>query len=330
MTHGPTRPDPRGQRSPRPADEAIATGPLRGAVDGQRGRVRPPTVATPGRPDTPSPRQRPVVWGRLLGNECGRPWCTRQALAPLVGRTTRQAARPHLEEVRQGGADVRAFVRRQRTVAAPVVDAGGQALLPTPWAGPAAWAPRVQAPWGRHARRVVNRADALEPLSWVAVLRTRRRPWEAGHGHDQDASLGTERLANLALPPTPPPGLRGPSGERGRRRADPTAWAARLTPALPLAPVPHARGGLTCRLTLGDWNGPLSGVGRWGGVHHTPVRRWVVGRALAVWPGVAQGSVARVHAPLVEGAEPWRTSRGRWPEGCGVLAVATARPLLAP
>jgi hypothetical protein len=312
MTPGTTRPEPRGTRSPRPADEASATGHLRVEVDGQRVRVRPPKGSTQWLPDPPSNRHLTVVWLRLLVKECGRPWCTLQELAPLVGRTNRQAASQPLEALRQGGEDLRAFVLRTRTVEATVVDAVLPALLHTPLAGPAAWAPRVKAPLGRNELRVVNSAEALEQLAWGPVLRTLRRPLEAGHVPDHAASLWTAMLAHLALPTTPPPGLSGPSVARGRRRAAPTAWAALLTSELPLAQGPNALGWLTCLRTLCDGNVPWSGLGRWGGVHKPTVRRWGVGLALAVWPSVAQGLVERVHAPRGSVEEQGLKIRGRW------------------
>jgi transposase-like protein len=329
MTHGTTRPDPIGKRSPRPADEAIDTRHLWVEVDDQRFRVRTPKVSTQWLPDTPSNRHLTVVWLRLLVNECGMPWFTLQELAPLVGSTNRQAASQHLEDFRRCGEDFRAFVLRKRKVDATVVEAVLQELLHTPLAGPAALAPRVNAQLGRNDLRVVNIEDALEQISCVPVLRTLRRQLGAGHVHYQEAYLLTEMLENLALPTTPPPGLSVPSVDRGMRLADPTALAALLTPELPLAQVPHSLCWLTFLMTLFYWNVPLSVLGRWCGVHKTTILRWVVGLALAVWPSVAQWIVERVHAPMVYVDEKWLKIRGRWQYWFVVLDVATELPILA-
>jgi transposase-like protein len=329
MTHGTTRPDPIGKRSPRPADEAIDTRHLWVEVDDQRFRVRTPKVSTQWLPDTPSNRHLTVVWLRLLVNECGMPWFTLQELAPLVGSTNRQAASQHLEDFRRCGEDFRAFVLRKRKVDATVVEAVLQELLHTPLAGPAALAPRVNAQLGRNDLRVVNIEDALEQISCVPVLRTLRRQLGAGHVHYQEAYLLTEMLENLALPTTPPPGLSVPSVDRGMRLADPTALAALLTPELPLAQVPNALCWLTFLMTLFYWNVPLSVLGRWCGVHKTTILRWVVGLALAVWPSVAQWIVERVHAPMVYVDEKWLKIRGRWQYWFVVLDVATELPILA-
>jgi hypothetical protein len=105
---------------PGPTCEVMDTGPrterLRVEVAGQRFRVQTPRVSTQWLPDTPSNRHPTVVWLRLRMDEHGKPLCTLQDLAPIVGSTNRQVASQHLEDFRQGGEDMRAFVLRQRKV----------------------------------------------------------------------------------------------------------------------------------------------------------------------------------------------------------------------
>jgi hypothetical protein len=194
-----------------------------------------------------------------------------------VGRTNRQAASQPLEDVRQCGADLRAFVLRQRKVDATVVEGVVHELLQTPLASPTDLVPRVNAWLSRQDLRVANIESALEQISCVPVLRTLRRQLEAGAVHDQEAWLLAELLESLSLPATPPVGWSVPTADRGLRIADPTALAALVTPDLPLAQVPGSLRGLTCLMTLFSWHVPRSVLGRWCGVHKTTILRWVLG-----------------------------------------------------
>ena len=101
-------------------------------VDGQRFRVRTPRFSTQWLPDTPGNRHLSVVWFRLLVDEHGKGLFTLQELATLVGSPNRQAASQHLEDFRQGGEAMRAFVLRKRTVDATVVEGVLHELLQTP------------------------------------------------------------------------------------------------------------------------------------------------------------------------------------------------------
>ena len=85
-------------------------------VEGQRFRVHTPWFATQWLPDTPSNRHLTLVWCRLLVDAHGKPLFTLQELAVLVGSANRQAASQHLEDFRQCGEDVRAFVLRKRKI----------------------------------------------------------------------------------------------------------------------------------------------------------------------------------------------------------------------
>ena len=266
-------------------------------VDGQRFRVRTARFSTQWLPDTPSNRHLTVVWFRLLVDEHGKPLFTLQELAAIVGSANRQAASQHLEDFRQCGEDVRAFVLRKRKVDATVVEGVLHELLQTPLAGPTELVPRVNAQLGRHDLSVANIESALEQISCVPVLRTLRRQLEAGHVHYQEAWLLTELLESLSLPAAPPAGWSVPSADRGMRLADPTALAALVTPDLPLAQVPGSLCWLTFLMTLFYWNVPLSVLGRWCGVHKTTILRWVLGLALALWPLVSQWIGERVKAP---------------------------------
>ena len=82
-------------------------------------------------------------------------------------------------------------------------------------------------------------------------------------------------LTELRESPAPqaphPTGWGVPSREGGRRRADPTALAALVTPELPLPQVAGSRGWLTFLRTLCSWKGPLSVWGRWCGVPTTTI-----------------------------------------------------------
>jgi hypothetical protein len=112
---------------------------------------------------------------RLLVDERGTPLCTLQELAPIVGSTNRQAASQHVEDFRQCGEDVRAFVLRKRKVEAAVVEGVLQELLQTPLAGPTELVPRVTGRLGRGDLTVANIEGALEQIACVPVLRTLRR-----------------------------------------------------------------------------------------------------------------------------------------------------------
>ena len=86
---------------------------------------------------------------------------------------------------------------------------------------------------------------------------------------------------------------------------------ALVTPDLPMAEVP----GSLCWAELPDdavlLDGPLSVLGRWCGVHKTPILRWVVGLAMGLWPLVSQGIGERVKAHMVYVDEKWLKIRGR-------------------
>lgn len=298
-------------------------------VDGQRFRVRTPRFATQWLPDTPSNRHLTLVWFRLLVDAHGKPLFTLQELAVLVGSANRQAASQHLEDFRQCGEDVRAFVLRKRKVDAVVVEGVLHELLQTPLAGATELVPRVTARLSRPDLTVANIEGALEQISCVPVLRTLRRQLEAGHVQYQEAYLLTEILERLSLPAGLDASSGVPSSDCGMRIADPTALAALVTPDLPLAQVPGALCWLTFLMTLFYWNVPVSVLGRWCGVHKTTILRWVVGLALALWPLIYQWIGERVKAQRVYVDEKWLKIRGRWQYWFVVLDVPTELPVLA-
>jgi transposase-like protein len=333
MAHRTTIPVQIGTGWPSPAcevrDTGHSTGRLSVEVDGQRFRVQTPRVSTQWLPDTPSNRHLTVVWLRLLVDEHGRPWFTLQELAPIVGSAHRQAASQHVEDFRQCGEDVRAFVLRQRKVDATVVEGVLQALLRTPLAGPAELAPRVNAQLGRNELSAANIEGALEQISCVPVLRVLRRQLETGHVQYQEAWLLAELLESHPSPAVPYAGWSLPSADHGMRIADPTALAALVTPDLPLAQVPGSLCWLTFLMTLFYWNVPLSVLGRWCGVHKTTILRWVLGLALALWPLIAQWIRERVKGQMVSVDEKWLKIRGRWQYWFVVLDVTTELPVLS-
>jgi hypothetical protein len=261
-------------------------------------------------------------------DERGRPWFTWPDLAPVVASTNRQAASQHREDCRQCGADMRAFVLRQRQVDATVVEAVWAELLHTPWAGPTELVPRVQARWGRHELRVANIESALEQIACVPVLRALRRQLEAGQVQSQATALGRELLEHLSPPAGLSTSLGVPRVDRGMRLADPTALAALVTPDLPRAQVPGSLCWLTFLMTLFSWQVPRSVLGRWCGVHQTTILRWVVGLALALGPRIAPWMGERVQAQRVYGDEKGLKIRGRWPYGFVVLEVHPELPVL--
>jgi transposase-like protein len=298
-------------------------------VEGQRFRVRTPQLATQWLPDTPGNRHMTVVWFRLLVDDQGKPLCSLQDLAAIVGSPNRQAASQHLEDFRQCGEDFRAFALRKRKVDATVVEAVLAELRHTPLAGPTELVPRVQARLGRHDLSAANIESALEQISCVPVLRVLRRQLETGHVQYQEAWLLTELLESLARPATPPAGWSVPPVDHGMRLADPTALTALVTPELPLAQVPGSLCWLTCLMTLFYWNVPLSVLGRWCGVHKTTILRGVLGLALALWPLIYRWIGEQGQASMVYVDEKWLKIRGRWHYWFVVLEVSTALPVLA-
>src|SRR6266436_7541604 len=322
MAHVTTLPTPVRAIIPRPPRASLdqGQGPAGPSVevDGQRFRVRTARCSTQWLPDTPSNRHLTLVWFRLLVDAHGKPLFTLQEFATIVGSTNRQAASQHLEDFRQCGADMRAFVLRKRKVDAAVVEGVLSELLQTPLAGPTALVPRVNARLSRQDLTVANIEGALEQISCVPVLRTLRRQLEAGTVHYQEAYLLTELLENLSLPATLPAGGSGPSAAR-----------AVVTPDLPLAQVPGSLCWLTCLMTLFYWNVPLSVLGRWCGVHTTTILRWVLGLALALWPLISRWIGEHVKASMVSVDEKWLKIRGRWYYWFVVLDVSTELPVLA-
>jgi hypothetical protein len=277
-------------------DRGLSTGRPRLDVEGQRFRVRTAGMATPWWPDTPSHRHPTLLWFRRLVDAHGKPLFTLQELAALVGRANRQAARQHLEDFRQGGEDMRAFVLRKRQVDATVVEGVLHERLQTPLAGPTEWVARVNMQPGRQALTVANLERALAQISCVPGRRTWRRQLAAGPVHDQAAWLLTELLENQS---THVPCWGGPNSDRGRRRADPTALTALVTPDRPLAQGPGFLCWLTFLMPLLDWNVPLSGLGRWCGGHKTTILRGVLGLARSGWPVVCQWLGERGTAHMV-------------------------------
>ena len=256
MTDDTTLPTHVRQGLPSPSGESLDPGHNTGRrivdVDGQRFRVRTAGCCTPWLPETPSHRHLTLVWCRWLVDAHGTPLFTVQELATIVGRTNRQAASQHLEDVRQCGADMRAVVLRQRQVDAAVVEGVWHELLQTPLAGPTALVPRVQARLSRQDLPVANMACALAQISCVPVRRTLRGQLDTGTIQYQEAALLAAILESLSPPGAQHAGAGGPSGERGigRRIADPTALAALVTPDLPLAQVPGSLCWLTFLMTL--------------------------------------------------------------------------------
>ena len=196
MAHGTTLPAPVRAVIPRSPRALVDPGQgprgLRVEVYGQRFRVQSARFSPQWLPDTPSNRHLTVVWLRLLRDAHDKPCFTLQELAPLVGSANRQATSQHLEDFRQCGEDLRAFVLRKRQVEATVVDAVVAALLQTPFAGPTALLARVRQRLDRHDLSAATIESALEQSSCVPVLRTLRRQLEAGQVHEQEAWLLTE------------------------------------------------------------------------------------------------------------------------------------------
>jgi transposase-like protein len=310
-------------------DRGRDMGRLRVEVEGRRFRVLTPEISTQWLPDTPSNRHVTVVWLRLLVDDRGKPLYALQDLAPIVGSTNRQAASQHLEDFRQCGADMRAFVLRQRKVDPTVVEGVLAELLQTPLAGPTELLARVQRRLGRQDLSVANIESALAQISCVPVLRTLRRQLAAGHVQYQETWLLTELLESRALPAGLDASNGVPSSGCGMRLADPTALTALVTPDLPMAEVPGSLCWLSFLMTLFYWNVPLSVLGRWCGVHKTTILRWVLGLAMALWPLVYQWIRARVKAQMVYVDEKWLKIRGRWYYWFVVLDVPTELPVLA-
>ena len=266
---------------------------------------------------------------RLLVDAPGKPLVTWQELAGLVGSANRQAASQHVEDFRQSGEDVRAFILRKRKVDAAVVDGVWHELLPTPLAGPTELVPRVNGRWGRHDLTAANSEGALEQISCVPVRRTLRRQLEAGHVQYQEAWLLTERLESRSTPAVQGIGWSGPSVDRGRQISDHTALAALVMPDVPLERITDSLCGLTFLMTLFSWNVPVAVFGRWCGVQKTTLLRWVLGLALALWPLVSQWIGERVKAQMVYVDEKGLKIRGRWHYWVVVLEVTTELPVLA-
>jgi hypothetical protein len=172
-------------------------------ADGQRFRVRTARFSTQWLPDTPSNRHLMVVWFRLLVDDRGKPLFTLQQLATLVGSTNRQAASQHLEDFRQCGEDVRAFVLRQRKVDAMVVEGVLTELLHTPLAGPTMLAQRVNARLKRSDLTAGNIHSALAQIACAPILRTLRRQLETGRVQYQEGYLLNEILESQSSPAGP-------------------------------------------------------------------------------------------------------------------------------
>src|SRR5262249_1289408 len=175
-------------------------------------------------------------------------------------------------------------------------------------------------------REYRERARAALLCARAAHAAAAARDGPSALSRDGAADRGTE---NRSVPAPQLAGWHGPSTDRGMQVADPTALAALVTPELPLAQVPGSLCWLTCLMTLFYWNVPLSGLGRWCGVHKTTILRWVLGLALALWPLIAHWIRARVKAQMVYVDEKWLKSRGRWHYWFVVLDVTTERPVLA-
>jgi hypothetical protein len=204
-------------------EQGDAPVPLRVEADGSRFRVRTAQFSTQWLPDTPSHRHLTLVGLRLLVEAHGKPLFTLQELAVLVGSTNRQAASQHLEDFRQCGEDMRAFVLRKRKVDPTVVEGVLHELLQTPLVGPTELGPRVQARLGRDDLTVANIECALEQISCVPVLRVLRRQLETGHVQYQEAWLLTELLESLPRATTPPAGWSMPPVDESREMLGVTA-----------------------------------------------------------------------------------------------------------
>ena len=169
MAPGTTLPTPGREIMPRPPRASLdhGQGPAGPSVevDGQRFRVRTARCSTQWLPDTPSNRHLTLVWFRVLVDAHGKPLFTLQEFATIVGSTNRQAASQPLEDFRQCGADMRAFVLRKRKVDAAVVEGVLSELLQTPLAGPTAWVPRVNARVSRQDLTVAHIEGALEQIA---------------------------------------------------------------------------------------------------------------------------------------------------------------------
>src|SRR2546429_8920301 len=152
------------------AEQGDDPAPPRVEVDGSRFRVRTAQFSTQWLPDTPSNRHLTLVWFRLLVDAHGQPLFTLQELAVIVGSTNRQAASQHLEDFRQCGEDMRAFVLRKRKVDPTVVEGVLHELLQTPLAGPTELGAPRQARLGGGGPRRGENGWAVGWISSVGLI----------------------------------------------------------------------------------------------------------------------------------------------------------------
>jgi len=298
-------------------------------VEGNKFRVQTQEFSTQWLPDTPINRQMTVVWLRLLVDENGKPLFTLQELAAIVGSANRQAASQHVEEFRQCGEDVRAFVQRQRKVDATVVEGALKELMKTPLVGPGELADRVNEQLGRQDLTAANMKVALEQIPYARVVDRLHQQVEVGQVQYKESYLLEEMMASLSPEAGQEAGLGVPEADQGMRLTDPTAITALVTPDVPIDQIPGSLVWVSVLMALYYWNVPLSVLGRWFHVHQTTILRWMLGLALAVWPLVYRWIRERVKARMVYVDEKWIKIRGRWHYWFVVLDTDTELPVLA-
>jgi hypothetical protein len=121
------------------------------------------------------------------------------------------------------------------------------------------------------------------------------------------------------------------------RSADPSALAALVTLERPRTQEPGSLGWQTFRLTRFPGHVPLSGWGRWCGVHKPTILRWVAGRTLALGPRIAQWMGERGQAEPSGLSLAWTAAAGaqrsapraqhRWVTGLCLPGAGSEGPL---
>jgi hypothetical protein len=245
--------------------------------------------------------------------ETGKPLVTYQALAESFGDPARRNGQNFFQECAACEADLTAYGRRKRKVAAAVVAAVTAEVRPAPLASASVLGQRVAGRFPRAELRPANIHAALEQMSCPVMREPLGREWEAGVFQPQEEGLLQEALAGWPLPSRP---RARPVAERlaeaGIHRAAEAAAdtvvqpqqaervAALLPPGLAVSQIPARIRVMVVAMTLSSWKVPLSRLGLGGGEQY---RR-------AVGERTGRGAVSG-RALLECGARPGRDRRGR-------------------
>jgi transposase-like protein len=278
-----------------------------------------------------------LVFLRTLKDEKGKHVFTFGELSALFDSNNRQASSQHMENFRDSGCDMLAYLTRKRKVDSVVVEAVRQELMRDPLAKLVELRDRVNTRLRRTDLTTANIKVALKRISCGQIRNSMLSQLAKGKAHYQESYLLTEMMDSSMdnSSKTKAFGERAgiqvseSSGSGGMTISDPTSIRSLVTPDIPTSSIKDSLKWIVFCMVLYHNGVSLSTLGSWLKVHKTTVLRWMIGLSLELFPMVYRWIYNGVKAKVVYIDEKWLKIRGKWHYWFVVLDSDTGLPVLA-